>query len=177
MADLLIVGLGNPGPEYHYTRHNVGFLYLDHLAEEEGVSWHNKNKFKALVSDNFDFGGVKAILCKPQTYMNLSGESVQAIASFYKIPPNKIVVIHDDIDLKSAQIKEKFSGGNAGHNGLKSIESKLGRDFHRIRIGVGRPSHPDHAVADYVLEKFSIQEWDLISKEFANVKRLLANLK
>ncbi|MGC0372378.1 MAG: hypothetical protein DGJ47_001090 [Rickettsiaceae bacterium] len=149
----LIVGLGNPGLEYENTRHNIGFRCIEQLAEKYGAVWHHKSKYNALITPTTIIEGVNVVMCKPQTYMNLSGNAVQSVAAFYKIKPENIIVLHDEIDLPVAKIMYKFSGGNAGHNGLKSITQNLGNNFHRIRIGVGRPQHPEHQVSDYVLEK------------------------
>ena len=154
----LVVGLGNPGKEYVDTRHNVGFQYLDFIAEYYKISWHSKNKFNAQISDIFEIDGSKILLCKPQTYMNLSGEAVQLIANFYKIKPHNILVLHDELDIALGKLLYKFGGGTAGHNGLKSIVSKLGNDFHRIRIGIGRSDLPNQSVADFVLQDFSSLE-------------------
>lgn len=151
----LVVGLGNPGKEYTNTRHNIGFQYVDFIAKYYNISWHSKNKFNAQISDIFEIDGHKILLCKPQTYMNLSGEAVQSIASFYKIKLHDVLVLHDELDIPLAKLLYKFGGGTAGHNGLKSIVNKLGNDFHRIRIGIGRSNLPNQSVADFVLQDFS----------------------
>ena len=158
----LIVGLGNPGQEYQYTRHNIGFVCLDELASRHNLDWQLKKNFNALVTPVLKDQGESVVLCKPQTYMNLSGESVLALSSFYKIPPANIIVIHDEIDLALGVLRCKFSGGSAGHNGLKSIASKIGQDFHRIRFGVGRPEHRDHDIAKFVLERFASSEEEVL---------------
>lgn len=154
----LVVGLGNPGKEYANNRHNIGFQYIDFIAEHYKVSWYNKNKFNAQISEIFEIDGVKILLCKPQTYMNLSGEAVQLITNFYKIKLQNILVLHDELDIPLGKLLYKFGGGTAGHNGLKSIVSKCGNDFHRIRIGVGRSNLPNQSVADFVLQDFSSVE-------------------
>jgi PTH1 family peptidyl-tRNA hydrolase len=150
----LIVGLGNPGKEYAATRHNAGWMVVDALAEKYGFSPWTK-KHKGLVSTG-RIGDEAAVLLKPQTWMNISGDSVQPAAKFYKIKPADILVIHDDIDLAFLDLRHKIGGGDAGHNGLKSITQALGPEYRRLRIGVGRPQYGD--VADFVLQKFSKTE-------------------
>ena len=146
----LFVGLGNPGGEYQGHRHNVGFMAVEAIAD--GAAF--KRKFQGQLSE-VKLGGEKAALLMPQTFMNLSGESVGAAARFYKIPPARIVVFHDEIDLAPGDIRVKQGGGNAGHNGLKSIQQHLGTpDFWRVRIGVGRPAAGGD-VSDYVLHDFA----------------------
>lgn len=146
----LIVALGNPGPEYELTRHNIGWLVLDSFSPLEGCSW--KEKFKGEYCDKSLFGDKKYFL-KPQTYMNLSGESAQALAHFYKIKPEEILVLHDELDLPLGKIHFKKGGGLAGHNGLKSLAKCLGtQEFLRMRIGIGRPSHGN--VSSWVLSTF-----------------------
>jgi PTH1 family peptidyl-tRNA hydrolase len=149
----LIVGLGNHGKKYEKNRHNVGFMAVDLIAENYDFPPF-KEKFKGLVSKG-EINGQEVILLKPQTYMNLSGESVQPAAAFYKITPDNITVIHDDIDLPLGKVKIKIGGGNAGHNGLKSIDQKIGSNYRRIRIGVGRPQYD---VSSYVLSDFAKEE-------------------
>lgn len=146
----LFVGLGNPGKEYAGHRHNVGFMAIEAIAS--GAAF--KRKFQGQLAE-IKLGGEKVALLMPQTFMNLSGESVGAAARFYKIPPEKIVVFHDEIDLAPGDIRVKQGGGNAGHNGLKSIQAHLGTaDFWRVRIGVGRPAQ-GRDVSDYVLHDFA----------------------
>lgn len=152
---ILIVGLGNPGATYSHTRHNVGFMAVDALAGKESV-WKKEKNALTTKSENM-------IYAKPQTFMNLSGVAVQALMTFYKIPPQNLVVIHDDVDLKLGDVREKVGGGSAGHNGIKSIDSAVGRDYHRIRIGVGRSNQPIDT-ADWVLGRFSSQEQEVINK-------------
>ena len=136
----LIVGLGNPGKEYEKTRHNMGFMFLDHYAKEKGLEI-NKKKFNGLYID-FVNNGEKTILLKPQTYMNLSGNCVQEFANFYKIEKENIIVIYDDMDIDVGQIKIRKKGSAGGHNGMKSIIQRLGtEEFPRIRIGIGRPKN------------------------------------
>jgi len=145
----LIVGLGNPGAEYEKTRHNVGFMIADAIAEKyKCVLW--KKKFKSLITsaDNF-------LLLKPQTYMNLSGEAVGEAMRFHKLIPEQVIVFHDDLDLQPGQVKIKQGGGAGGHNGLKSIDAHIGPSYWRVRIGIGHPGMKGDVVADYVLENFA----------------------
>ncbi len=152
----LIVGLGNPGADYVNTRHNAGFMTVDAIAEEYNfASW--REKFDGLIAEG-KIAGEKVYLLKPQTYMNLSGNSVVKAAMFYKILPDNIVVIHDDMDLDISQIKAKTGGGSGGHNGLKSIDSHITNAYHRIRLGVGHPKGTGEVVVNHVLSRFSKTE-------------------
>ncbi len=154
----LIVGLGNVGKEYDGTRHNIGFAAIDTYRVENGFpDWQEKAKFKALISEDF-VGGKKVILAKPTTFMNLSGESINALKDFYKLSNNDIIVIHDELDLPFTTVKEKQGGGSAGNNGLKSLISHIGEDFKRIRIGVKNELIDQMDAADFVLSKFSAAE-------------------
>jgi PTH1 family peptidyl-tRNA hydrolase len=152
--DLLVAGLGNPGREYERTRHNVGWLVVDELAARHGGSF--RSKFSGRLSD-LRFDGVRAALLKPETYMNESGRSIGAALRFYKLPPEALLVVHDDVDLDEGRLQARRGGGLAGHNGLRSIAQTLGsQDFLRLRIGVGRPGRGDRrSVADYVLTAFA----------------------
>lgn len=135
----LFVGLGNPGTEYEGTRHNAGFLWIDALARQWNLTLHIERGYFGLVARTQQ-NGQTVWLLKPQTYMNLSGQSVAALARFFKIAPQEILVIHDELDLLPGQSKLKFAGSHAGHNGLKDIEAKLGtRDYWRLRLGIGHP--------------------------------------
>lgn len=146
----LIVGLGNPGKEYMFTRHNAGFMTLDFAAEKLGVKV-DRSKFKALVGDTV-IGKHRVLLMKPQTYMNLSGEAVMEAASFYKIPMENIIVICDDINLAPGKVRLRRKGSDGGQKGLRSIITLSGSDeFPRIRMGVGAKPHPDYDLADWVL--------------------------
>ena len=148
----LFVGLGNPGAKYAANRHNIGFMALDRIASDHGFApW--RRAFLGLACDG-RLAGEKVLLLKPETFMNLSGQSVQAAASFHKIDPADIVVFHDELDLPPAKIKAKFGGGHAGHNGLRSIHAHLGEGYGRVRLGIGHPGHKDR-VADYVLHDFA----------------------
>ena len=149
-AAWLIVGLGNPGEKYEDTRHNVGFQVIDELAERQGKPVQ-RLKFKALTG-LLTIGGEKALVMKPVTYMNLSGEAVRPAADFYKLPPERILVISDDVALAAGRLRIRAKGSAGGHNGLKSIIQHLGTDqFPRIRVGVGEKPHPDYDLADWVL--------------------------
>ncbi|MCB4456513.1 aminoacyl-tRNA hydrolase [Leisingera sp. McT4-56] len=147
----LFVGLGNPGPKYERNRHNIGFMALDQIAGDHGFSpW--KSKFQALICEGV-LGGEKVLLLKPQTFMNLSGQSVGEAMRFYKLTPADVVVLHDELDLAPGKARIKQGGGHAGHNGLRSIHSHIGADYGRVRLGIGHPGHKD-AVAGYVLRDF-----------------------
>jgi PTH1 family peptidyl-tRNA hydrolase len=151
----LIVGLGNPGKKYEATRHNVGFMAIDALADKLNINV-NKAKFKGLYGDG-RIGMEKVYLLKPETYMNNSGESIRALIDFYKIDVDDVYVIYDDMDLEVGQLKIKPKGGSGGHNGLKSIEAHLGtKQYKRFRIGIGKDKHM--LVVDYVLGRFGKRE-------------------
>ncbi len=153
LSMFLIVGLGNPGIEYAGTRHNVGFAAADAVAEKYGFGVF-RNKFDGLIAEG-KIGHEKVYLLKPQTYMNLSGNSVVKAASFYKILPEHIVVIHDDMDLPVGGLKAKLGGGAGGHNGLKSVDAAISSGYNRIRIGVGHPEGRGAEVVNHVLGGFS----------------------
>ena len=159
----LFVGLGNPGPEYEDTRHNAGFWYIDDLARRLKVTLQPDRAYHGLVARaNTPQGPVW--LLQPQTYMNLSGKSVAALARFFKIAPNEVLVAHDELDLLPGQVKLKQSGGHGGHNGLKDIHSQLGSpDYWRLRLGIGHPG-VKHEVAAYVLRKPPQAEREAIFK-------------
>ena len=147
----LFVGLGNPGAKYARNRHNVGFMALDRIAEDHGFGpW--RSKFQGSLSEG-RLGSEKVLLLKPETFMNLSGQSVGEAARFHKLDPEDIVVFHDEIDLAPAKLKVKVGGGHAGHNGLRSLHQHIGDAYVRVRIGVGHPGHKD-AVPQYVLRDF-----------------------
>ncbi len=153
----LVVCLGNPGEEYENTRHNAGFLVADALGERKNIPIR-RLKFRALTALT-ELGGRKALLMKPVTYMNLSGEAVREAALFYKLPPERVLVISDDVALPVGKLRLRRSGSAGGHNGLKSIIAQLGSDaFPRLRIGVGEKPHPDYDMADWVLSKFSSED-------------------
>lgn len=155
----LIVGLGNPGPEYEKTRHNIGQMVLDELAKEVGGSFKKHSKASAVVVEGrLGFGGPKVILMKSLGYMNTSGGPVSAVAKFYGIDPEHIIVVHDELDIPFDTIKLKIGGGEGGHNGLRDITKALGtKDYYRVRTGIGRP--PGRMdTADFVLKPFSSTE-------------------
>lgn len=153
----LIVFLGNPGPRYEMTRHNAGFMAADAMAKEKNLSI-NKFRFKALTA-SCRIGEESVLLMKPQTFMNLSGDAVSQAAKFYKIPPEHVIVVSDEISLPIGKLRIRTKGSAGGHNGLKDIIAKLGTDaFPRIRIGVGAPPHPDYDMADWVLSTFKNQD-------------------
>lgn len=155
--EFLVVGLGNPDKKYAFTRHNSGFLCVDMLAEKYGFAV-KKLKFKSLLGDA-EIGGHRCLVLKPQTYMNLSGEAVRDAAQFYKIPPERIVVLFDDISLDVGKIRIRRKGTDGGHNGIKNIIYHLNSDrFPRIKIGVGKKPHPDYDLADWVLSEFKKDE-------------------
>ncbi|WP_298433788.1 aminoacyl-tRNA hydrolase [Geobacter sp.] len=155
MAARLVVGLGNPGPKYQWTRHNAGFMVLDRLSHALGVSIAKKS-FSGLYGEG-SWEGQRLLLLKPQTFMNLSGRSVAEALRFHKLSLPDLIVVHDDIDIPFGRVKLKEGGGHAGHNGLRSLVQELGgAGFLRVRVGVGRPLRGD--VADYVLQNFSHDE-------------------
>ena len=147
-----VVGLGNPGPKYAETRHNVGFWLVDRLARRYGATLRAENKFSGELARMRSEAG-ECWLLKPMTYMNNSGRAVSALARFYKIPLEQILVVHDELDLAPGVVRLKKGGGHGGHNGLRDIVSAMGgKDFYRARIGIGHPGHKD-AVTDYVLSR------------------------
>ncbi len=159
--EFIIAGLGNPGSKYEATRHNTGFIFMDMLADKYGVKV-NKIKFKA-VSAVTDINGHKCLLLKPQTFMNESGQSIREAASFYKISPEKIIVVFDDISLDCGKMRIRRKGSDGGHNGIKSIIYQLNSDeFPRVKMGVGKKPHPDYDLADWVLSNFSKDELKLM---------------
>ncbi|HEU4965956.1 MAG TPA: aminoacyl-tRNA hydrolase [Candidatus Saccharimonadales bacterium] len=165
---VLLVGLGNIGKEYNHTRHNVGFLCLDAFIESraEMSPWQDKKDLKCHLATG-QFGDTRVIAIKPTTYMNLSGEAVQAASHFYKITPSHILVIHDEIDIPFGQIRLRSGGSAAGHNGIKSVTNAIGEDYGRVRIGIGPKNPPQMDSADFVLQKFSADE----QKQLTNLTR------
>lgn len=156
-CDWMLVGLGNPGREYEKTRHNVGFRVTD-LVSGQLKTKIDRLKFQALTR-LVNYNGMKVLLVQPQTYMNASGAAVSALASYYKVKPERILVIFDDISLPVGRIRVRKDGSAGGHNGIKSIIQSLGTDqFPRVKVGVGAKPHPDYDLADWVLSKFSAQE-------------------
>lgn len=160
-VEWLVVFLGNPGPKYDNTRHNAGFRAAAALEQKTGQRI-NRAKFRALVGD-FSYGGVRILAMKPKTFMNLSGEAVEEAAHFYKIQPDHILVVCDDVSLPTGTLRLRKKGSAGGHNGLKSIIEELGTDqFPRIKMGVGQKPHPDYDLAAWVLAKFSPEDAKLM---------------
>ncbi|MCF6220222.1 MAG: aminoacyl-tRNA hydrolase [Robiginitomaculum sp.] len=160
---LLIVGLGNPGAKYAHNRHNIGFMAVDAIADAHGFS-AAKSKFSGQVREGFietENGRVKALVLKPMTFMNESGRSVGAAAQFYKIPKDKIVVFHDELDLDAGKFRMKLGGGIAGHNGLRSIKAQMGGEFRRARMGIGHPGRKEQ-VHSHVLSDFAKSDRDWV---------------
>lgn len=152
---ILFVGLGNPGGKYAANRHNIGFMALDRIASDHGFGpW--KTKFQGEIAEGM-LGSEKALLLKPQTFMNLSGQAVGEAMRFYKLTPAEVIVFHDELDLAPGKVRCKTAGGHAGHNGLRSIHQHIGADYHRVRLGIGHPGHKDK-VAPYVLSDFAKAE-------------------
>ncbi|QCU89506.1 aminoacyl-tRNA hydrolase [Thiomicrorhabdus sediminis] len=156
----LIVGLGNPGDKYEQTRHNAGFWFVDEVARQYGVEFRPEIKFHGQVA-RVQSNGLDFWLLKPVTFMNRSGQSIKALASFYKIPVESILIAHDELDLPPGTAKLKVGGGHGGHNGLRDSISHLGKNFMRLRLGVGHPGHKD-LVVDYVLKAASKPDRQLI---------------
>lgn len=168
----IIVGLGNPGKEYAFTRHNTGFLSLDYISDKLNVKI-NRSKFASLVCEA-TIGKKRVLLMQPQTYMNNSGEAVSQAANFYKIVPEDIIVIFDDISLPVGKLRIRKSGSAGGHNGIKSIISHLGNDkFPRIKVGVGEKPHPEMDLADHVLSQFPRSEQEILFKSFGDIYEAL----
>ena len=155
--DLLVAGLGNPGRQYERTRHNVGWMVIDELARRHGGSF--RSKFDGQLAE-VRLGELRLGLLKPETYMNVSGKSISAARRFFKVEPDALLIVHDDVDLEPARLQVRGGGGLAGHNGLRSIAGALGtQEFLRLRVGVGRPGRGDRRpVADYVLSPFDAEE-------------------
>lgn len=156
----LIVGLGNPGPKYEETRHNAGFWFLDELAQKYSAAFKSESRFSGDLC-KARIGTREILLLKPTTFMNLSGQSIAAVANYFKIAPERILVVHDELDLPPGTIRVKQGGGHGGHNGLRDAIAKLGKDFWRIRVGIGHPGHKD-AVVGYVLKRAGSDEERLI---------------
>ncbi|HEU0264105.1 MAG TPA: aminoacyl-tRNA hydrolase [Geobacterales bacterium] len=173
MSTILVAGLGNPGPTYRHTRHNVGFMAADYLADKLSLTLGRK-AFDGLSGDG-DWQGHRLILLKPQTFMNLSGRSVAAACRYHKLSPSGLIVMHDDLDIPFGQVRLKEGGGHGGHNGLRSIMAELGNgSFLRIRIGIGRPAQGE--TVDYVLSPFSRQEMLQLTLILDGVVQILSQL-
>lgn len=164
----VFAGLGNPGSKYAMNRHNIGFMAIDLIAQSYNFPPF-KNKFRAEISEG-KIGNHKIILCKPMTFMNLSGKAVQELMGFYKIPLDHLYVFHDDLDLLPFKVKLKLGGGSGGHNGLNSIDQHMGKEYWRLRLGIGHPGHKD-AVSAYVLGNFRPDEEDDLCEILAAVTK------
>jgi PTH1 family peptidyl-tRNA hydrolase len=161
---VLIAGLGNPGSEYAATRHNIGFALVQRLAADWGASWTAQKKFNARLA-RLERTGKNIILCEPQTFMNASGEAVAAVAKFYQVPPDRVLIVVDDADLPLGQIRMKPSGSSGGHHGLESVEQQLGtREYPRLRLGIGRRAEDNREITDYVLGRFTAAERDVVKE-------------
>ena len=159
----LVVCLGNPGKQYENTRHNIGFMTADEIERRSGVKI-NKLRYRALTGE-VKIAGQRVLVLKPQTYMNLSGEAVKLAGAFYKIPPENVIVISDDVSLPLGKLRIRASGSAGGHNGLKNIIAHLGTDaFPRIKVGVGAPEHPEHEMVDWVIGNFTPQEKKVVAE-------------
>jgi PTH1 family peptidyl-tRNA hydrolase len=184
---VLIVGLGNIGKQYDATRHNIGFAAIDHFAKTNDFpAWIEKKDLKCHFTSTM-IGDTRAILIKPTTFMNLSGEAVQATASFYKIPAEKVVAVYDELDIQFGQIRTRVGGSAAGHNGVKSVTQHMGEQYGRVRIGIGPKVHVQQDSADFVLARFTkeqeaemenlLKETDAILSEFVYGGELLAETR
>ncbi len=172
----LLVGLGNPGKDYHHTRHNAGFLCLDTVCDKYGCTT-DRSKFKALVGET-TIAGKRVLVMRPQTFMNCSGEAVSVAANFYHIEPSNIIVVSDDVNLAVGGIRVRGKGSDGGQRGLRSIIAELGTDaFPRVRIGVGQKPNPDYDMADWVLSTFAPSELEKLREIFPvaceGIERLL----
>lgn len=170
--DYILVGLGNPGKEYEKTRHNIGFMALDFVSKKLGIDF-NTQKFKSCYGVG-NFGNKKVILLKPQTFMNLSGQAVVLLMSFYKVPPENVILVYDDISLPVGKMRIRKQGSHGGHNGVKNIVELSGtKNFPRIKIGVGNKPNENWDLADWVLSKFGKDEIDLIENNMPKVYNAL----
>ena len=167
----LISGLGNPGDKYKHTRHNIGFLVIDEITKNLSPTNINNSNFQAVVQKE-----TSNLYVKPQTFMNLSGESIISIAEYYNIANEDIIIIHDDLDLAFGTVKFKVGGGHGGHNGLRSIDSHIGKDYTRIRVGIGKPENKGD-VANYVLSDFSKAEFVELENIISHVIKSITALK
>ncbi len=169
----LFVGLGNPGPKYAFHRHNIGYLAVDRIASDHSFGpW--KNKFQGQIAEG-RLGDEKVCLLKPETFMNLSGQSVSAAIRFFKLEVAEVVVFHDELDLAPAKLRVKTGGGHAGHNGLRSLHQHIGPDYIRVRIGIGHPGHKDR-VSGYVLHDFAKADQDWIEDTLRGISDGAAEL-
>ena len=167
-VSFIIAGLGNPGAQYQKTRHNVGFVAVDYIAAKFGVKI-DRAKFHSLVVEA-KIGDVRVLLMKPETYMNNSGVAIGEAAAFYKIPPERVLVLHDEISFDPGMIRIRRKGSAGGHNGLKSIIAHIGsEEFPRVKIGVGKKPNPEYDLADWVLGKFSTEDTEALTKKYADI--------
>lgn len=167
----LVVGLGNPGKEHERNRHNIGFLVVQHWAQTYGAKFSDKREFKGALA-KFSVQGLPVFALLPLTYMNSSGDAVQAVAAFYKIPVTDVIVVYDEMDIHQGTFKIKVGGGSGSHNGLKSIEF-FGTDYLRLRLGIGRPPHPDIRPMNHVLGNFTPAEMQHWENKFSEVSDCL----
>ena len=166
----IVIGLGNPGTKYKFTRHNTGFLLVDEIVKGLGLKWKNSEKFNG----SYCISG-QTVFLKPQSFMNDSGTPVRKVVDYYAFKPEQIVVIHDDVDLQPLQIKKQIGAGAAGHHGVEDIAEKLGsKEFWRIRVGIGRPATPEMDIMDWVLANYSKLEMDELVKKADELSKLLA---
>jgi PTH1 family peptidyl-tRNA hydrolase len=172
---ILLVGLGNPGKEYAQTRHNVGFICLDSFVSktDEMEDWMVKKDLKCQLSSG-RIGDARVLAIKPTTFMNLSGEAVQAVVNFYKVPQDQILVLHDELDVDFGQIRLRQGGSSAGHNGIKSVSQHLGEDYGRVRIGIGPKRPAKISSEDFVLQKFSEEEQGQLANLTQEVNAILS---
>lgn len=168
----LIIGLGNPEPRYDETRHNIGFWYLDSYIDSYGMHWKRSDKFRAYLAER-TVGGEKVLFAKPTTYYNLVGESARTIIDFYKIAPEDVLIIHDDLALPLGTVRTRVGGSDGGNNGLKSLNAHLGLTTHRIRIGVWAAHHEHVDKVALVLGKLDQVEQDMISQQTTTVHNLI----
>ena len=170
----LIVGLGNPGKEYEATRHNAGFWFVEAVARQQQACFKSEKKFHGQLA-RFKLGGEDVWLLKPDTFMNLSGQAVQAVCQFYKIPLDRILVAHDELDLEPGVARLKKGGGHGGHNGLRDIMSRMGKEFYRLRLGIGHPGHKEK-VTGHVLNKVSADDERAIEQAIDETLRVLPEI-
>lgn len=171
---MLIVGLGNPGEEYLGTRHNAGFICLDEFARKHNFDpWVNKKDLKCMITSS-QMGDTKVYLCKPQTFMNLSGEAVQAIQHFYKFSNQQTIVVHDELDVNFGQIRVRVGGSAAGNNGIKSVSQHIGEEYGRVRVGIGPKTPEQIDAADFVLQDFSKDQQAQLAPMVQEVNAMLS---